>query len=659
MYPHYHSYIRAVKKASEVFGPRNVCVLVNPDDPDSVAIADYYMQKRGIPAENRFHFSFDAEKRLDTWTSLDSNLDYFYRFINELCEFLKGKDISALVMCGQWPFEIKHGIAFDSRLQFPFLLQKDIDGIYVMPPFGIERHLDFRRLVETVSNQGYLLDKVILADIDIHVADSFHNVSSDVRYGLDKDRVQRTVGYEKYFYSGNLSQNTIYGRYLAEVKDSSTVTANGPPGKFTPAGNATYQVFYTKAGTRLVRAYHSKMATASIQRRNFFGYLPEKYNARNTIHPERSITCRYSVWRLACFAPESNDPVNGGKTEADVVKERIDSMLNAEAQGWTDIPGDVASGIYSGDIGRRGTIMAAKKFNAKNVYWRGGSEMNWAAYPNWHPSWITTANNPPGNDNIVPREGQPWTPYNPFWITLGTEAYFNSDKRPIDYGEFNFTDGAIICCSQSCGNAKTTSGNAPVDPFYTQGAYIVGDPNGAEIPVYGDAPAATIYNPRLNENRTNYVLPYYIDDGSNKNATVKIVDNNKLELREDGVLVATLTTTQTTLYGAVRDFYSQLPAGWGFRLKCPGIMSRAQEFFLRGACLTYGASSEPSAHNHATGMSELWNLCHGASAHDMQMNFKTSSAISFNGLTHDTGYLLIWHGDPLYRPFWRNLGKSR
>ena len=44
--------------------PEELAVIVNTDDPLSTAIADYYMEARGIPAENRIELSFPTGKTL-------------------------------------------------------------------------------------------------------------------------------------------------------------------------------------------------------------------------------------------------------------------------------------------------------------------------------------------------------------------------------------------------------------------------------------------------------------------------------------------------------------------------------------------------------------------------------------------------------------------
>jgi uncharacterized protein (TIGR03790 family) len=51
---------QAIDSGSGVpLGPENLGVIVNDDDPASLRIADYYMEKRGIPAKNLLHVHFE------------------------------------------------------------------------------------------------------------------------------------------------------------------------------------------------------------------------------------------------------------------------------------------------------------------------------------------------------------------------------------------------------------------------------------------------------------------------------------------------------------------------------------------------------------------------------------------------------------------------
>ncbi len=48
----------------EQFGPQNLGVIVNDADPESRKIADYYLEKRRIPAENLIHVRFEPGERV-------------------------------------------------------------------------------------------------------------------------------------------------------------------------------------------------------------------------------------------------------------------------------------------------------------------------------------------------------------------------------------------------------------------------------------------------------------------------------------------------------------------------------------------------------------------------------------------------------------------
>src|SRR6516165_9971210 len=43
--------------------PSEVAVLINDNDPQSVAVANYYQKKRGISDQNMIHLNFDQNKR--------------------------------------------------------------------------------------------------------------------------------------------------------------------------------------------------------------------------------------------------------------------------------------------------------------------------------------------------------------------------------------------------------------------------------------------------------------------------------------------------------------------------------------------------------------------------------------------------------------------
>ena len=54
----------AVAESSEInpIKAENLAVIVNIQDPQSRAVAEYYIEKRKIPTENVIHVNFYAEK---------------------------------------------------------------------------------------------------------------------------------------------------------------------------------------------------------------------------------------------------------------------------------------------------------------------------------------------------------------------------------------------------------------------------------------------------------------------------------------------------------------------------------------------------------------------------------------------------------------------
>jgi len=49
------------KPAEAGGGPQNLAVIVNPNDPDSLAVANAYIEVRRIPASNVFYIRWNAE----------------------------------------------------------------------------------------------------------------------------------------------------------------------------------------------------------------------------------------------------------------------------------------------------------------------------------------------------------------------------------------------------------------------------------------------------------------------------------------------------------------------------------------------------------------------------------------------------------------------
>jgi uncharacterized protein (TIGR03790 family) len=75
-----------------------LAVLVNDNDPQSVAVADYYMNSRGLPAENLIHLSFPAG------VDVMSQTDFEQAYADMEAELPDG--IQALALSWTWPYRV-------------------------------------------------------------------------------------------------------------------------------------------------------------------------------------------------------------------------------------------------------------------------------------------------------------------------------------------------------------------------------------------------------------------------------------------------------------------------------------------------------------------------------------------------------------------------
>ena len=79
-------------------GPENLGVIVNDDDPASLRIADYYMEKRNIPAKNRLHVRFKPGEQImrpEVFRRLRANV-----------EAVTPKNVQAYVLTWMAPYRV-------------------------------------------------------------------------------------------------------------------------------------------------------------------------------------------------------------------------------------------------------------------------------------------------------------------------------------------------------------------------------------------------------------------------------------------------------------------------------------------------------------------------------------------------------------------------
>jgi uncharacterized protein (TIGR03790 family) len=86
--------------------PSEIAVLINDNDPQSVAVANYYQQKRGIPDQNMIHLNFDQNKLYPNFT-LNNGIDPAdFAALKAQVDASVGLNIQALVISWSRPFRI-------------------------------------------------------------------------------------------------------------------------------------------------------------------------------------------------------------------------------------------------------------------------------------------------------------------------------------------------------------------------------------------------------------------------------------------------------------------------------------------------------------------------------------------------------------------------
>jgi uncharacterized protein (TIGR03790 family) len=86
--------------------PSEIAVLINDNDPQSVAVANYYQRKRGISDQNMIHLNFDQNKRHPNLMENNGLDPSDFAALKEQVDASVGPDIQALAISWSKPFRI-------------------------------------------------------------------------------------------------------------------------------------------------------------------------------------------------------------------------------------------------------------------------------------------------------------------------------------------------------------------------------------------------------------------------------------------------------------------------------------------------------------------------------------------------------------------------
>jgi uncharacterized protein (TIGR03790 family) len=147
-----------------------LAVLVNDDDPQSVAVADYYMSARGLPAENLIHLSFPAN--VDVMTEADFDVA-FADMNTELPVGIQALALSwtrpyrvdcmSITTAFSWGFDLGHCGGCAVTLQSPYF---NSSSFYPHDDHGIRPTMMLAGA--TLDTVFALIDRGLLADGSVH-----------------------------------------------------------------------------------------------------------------------------------------------------------------------------------------------------------------------------------------------------------------------------------------------------------------------------------------------------------------------------------------------------------------------------------------------------------------------------------------------------------
>jgi uncharacterized protein (TIGR03790 family) len=111
--------------------PSEIAVLINDNDPQSVAVANYYQQKRGTPAQNMIHLNFDQNKLYPDFKENNGIDPADFAALKEQVDDSVGHDVQALVISWSRPFRIAHFNYYPTNYSITSAFSFGIDPDYI------------------------------------------------------------------------------------------------------------------------------------------------------------------------------------------------------------------------------------------------------------------------------------------------------------------------------------------------------------------------------------------------------------------------------------------------------------------------------------------------------------------------------------------------
>jgi uncharacterized protein (TIGR03790 family) len=163
--------------------PSEIAVLINDNDPQSVAVANYYRQKRGIPGQNMIHLNFDQDKVYPDFPENNGIDPEDFAALKAQVDGFVGPDIQALAISWSKPFRIAYRNYYPANYSITSAFTFGIDPrygnanscgsmpenpLYDSPSTKPYTDLKIRPTMmlagTSVANVEAMIDKAVLAD---------------------------------------------------------------------------------------------------------------------------------------------------------------------------------------------------------------------------------------------------------------------------------------------------------------------------------------------------------------------------------------------------------------------------------------------------------------------------------------------------------------
>ncbi|MGZ3238704.1 MAG: TIGR03790 family protein [Burkholderiaceae bacterium] len=163
--------------------PENVAVVINDDEPNSVAIGEYYREARKIPEKNIVHVQIPNRPSKLTLAEFDQ--------LKQRIDAQLHPEIQAIVMVWTAPYAVEcNSITSALTLGFnagqcekvcgPGKLSRYFDSKSVRPFDDFEMRLSMLLPTDSVEQAKALIDRGVLSSLAVHPASAYFLITSDV-----------------------------------------------------------------------------------------------------------------------------------------------------------------------------------------------------------------------------------------------------------------------------------------------------------------------------------------------------------------------------------------------------------------------------------------------------------------------------------------------